>query len=133
MSALKFLPSLKVIVFFTSPSETFVTDPIALILLTSPAKMLPSSVTVTYGLVNSLPSYSLLAVSLVNVTWRLLITNFPSSTINVTFAKFVFLFAKFAASKPIGYSPASVPSAFATPVNLISFSWYNFGLEILTV
>ena len=63
---------MNVIVFVTSPSLTVVTDPVALISLTSPLTK-PSPLTVTAGLVNAVPSYGLEAVSLFNVTLRGLI------------------------------------------------------------
>ena len=63
---------MNVIVFVTSPSLTVVTDPVALISLTSPSTK-PSPLTVTAGLVNAVPSYGLVPPSLVNVTERLVI------------------------------------------------------------
>ena len=74
---------MKVIVFVTSPSETFVTDPVARISLTSPSTN-PSPVTVTCGLVNAVPSYGLLAPSLVNVTLRGLIVSCPETVLTTT-------------------------------------------------
>ena len=67
----------KVIALVTSPSSTKVALPVALISDTSPATK-PSPVTVTSGLVSGVPSYSLLAVSEVSVTVRLLMVSLPS-------------------------------------------------------
>ena len=56
----------------TDPTLTIV--PVALIPSTSPSTN-PSSPTVTSGFVNSVPSYALLAVSLVNVTFLFVIVS----------------------------------------------------------
>ena len=66
------------IVFVTSPSDLFVTLPVALILLTSPSTN-PSPVTVTVVAVNGVPSYAFDFVSDVNVTLRAVIVTVASS------------------------------------------------------
>ena len=57
-----------VIVFVTSPSDLFVTLPVALTLLTSPSTKLVLSTYVTFGFVNAVPSYVLLPDSDFNLT-----------------------------------------------------------------
>ena len=56
------------------------------------------------------------------------IVKYPSVTINFTFVKLPLVLLNCVPAKFIGYVATSVPSAFATPVNLIFDLLYN-GLE----
>ena len=106
--------------FLTSPSLTLVTEPVAVISLTSPATN-PSPVTVTSGLVSGLPSYCFVADLDVRVTFLGVIVSLPSVTSNVTFVKSALVLLKFSSVRPIAYPPSltSVPLAEALPSNLM--------------
>ena len=83
-----------------STSPTVVMVPMALISVTSPSTK-PSPVTVTSSLVSGVPSYSLVALSLVRVTSRGVMVREPSVTMKVTLLKFSFVFSKSTAVRPI--------------------------------
>ena len=93
----------------------------------------PSPLTVTSPFVSAVPSYSLLSEAEVSVTSRLLIVKLPSVTTNVTFVKLLLVFVNWLSVSPILYSPALVPSAFLSPLNVKSSVVYSGLLMLVTV
>ena len=69
--------------------------------------------------------YTLVLLIAATVTGFLLITSWPSVTLNSTSLKFGFVFAKSSTPRPILYVAALVPSATAVPLNEKSFSVYS--------
>ena len=66
------------------------------------------------------PLYTLLSLSPVKVTFSVAVvmTSSPSTILNVTFVKFLFVFSKSSATMPTGYLPTFVPFAVHAAVSV---------------